>query len=134
MIHAANTAANTKWRVVYGYETEKTSFALTALPAAILLAAIGNATADAVHGYVLAGTTTNSKDGAQACFGLEGISKYRLGNEFDFYSEVSYTQELAKTTNGVSFAGTVMGNTYRHYSDCIARFPKWQSTSIFGSI
>lgn len=97
---------------------KKSAFALKALPAAVLLAAtFGNATAGEVHGYFRAGAGTNSKDGAQACFGLEGISKYRLGNECDFYGEVGYTQELAKAANGVSFAGTVMGNIYSPYSD-----------------
>ncbi len=61
------------------------------------------------HGYVRFGVGQNtSSHGEQACFGLQGIAKYRLGNECDFIGEVAYTKELAKTANGVSIVGTAM--------------------------
>ena len=64
------------------------------------------------HGYVRAGYGENSEHDRQSCFGLPGISKYRLGNECDFYGEVGYSGELAKLENGSSFAGTIMESAY----------------------
>lgn len=64
------------------------------------------------HGYARAGTGHNSGNGAQACFGLQGVAKYRLGNECETYGEAAYTREIAKSGNGASFVGTVMANIY----------------------
>ncbi len=51
----------------------------------------------------------NSKGSrSQECFGLQGVPKYRFGNECDIYGEFSYTKELAKSSNGTSFVGTAM--------------------------
>lgn len=69
------------------------------------------------HGYFRAGVGSNSKGGSQACFGLEGVPKYRFGNECDLYGEFGYTKELAKAGNGASFVGTVMASTYSPSSD-----------------
>jgi maltoporin len=69
------------------------------------------------HGYFRVGAGSNSDKGSQACFGLEGVSKYRFGNECDFYAEFAYTKELAKSSNGASFVGTVMANSYSPTSD-----------------
>jgi maltoporin len=87
------------------------------LTAAILLA-LGAASAHAdvtqgeFHGYFRAGAGSNSEKGSQACFGLNGVAKYRYGNECDTYGEFSYTKELAKSANGTQFVGTFMPNFY----------------------
>ena len=60
------------------------------------------------HGYTRFGIGQNTSHGDQACFGLQGVAKYRLGNECEFYGEVAYTKELGKTANGVSIVGTAM--------------------------
>lgn len=69
------------------------------------------------HGYFRAGVGSNDKGGSQACYGLEGVPKYRFGNECDIYGEFAYTKELAKAANGASFVGTVMASTYSPSSD-----------------
>lgn len=86
---------------------------LKLLPAAIaLIASAGQAGASDVegefHGYLRTGVGHNSSGGEQACFGLEGVAKYRLGNECDSYGELLYTKELVKSANGASFVGTFM--------------------------
>lgn len=68
-------------------------------------------------GYFRAGAGTNSGGGSQACYGLEGVPKYRFGNECDLYAEFGYVKELAKSSNGASFVGTVMAATYAPMSD-----------------
>ncbi|MES2102784.1 MAG: carbohydrate porin [Pseudomonadota bacterium] len=95
---------------------------LKALPAAMIMA-FSMASAHAsdaegeFHGYFRAGAGQNSSNGSQACFGLEGVPKYRLGNECDLYGEFGYTKELARSANGVSFVGTVMATIYSPTSD-----------------
>ena len=61
------------------------------------------------HGYLRTGAGHASAGGEQACFGLEGVAKYRLGNECDSYGELIYSKELAKSANGASFVGNFMG-------------------------
>jgi maltoporin len=68
-------------------------------------------------GYFRAGVGTNSGGGSQACYGLQGVPKYRFGNECDIYGEFGYTKELARAANGSSFVGTIMASTYAPYSD-----------------
>lgn len=87
---------------------------LTTLPAAIaLIFTVGQAAASDAegefHGYLRTGAGHNSSGGQQACFGLEGVAKYRLGNECDSYGELLYTKELVKSANGASFVGNFMG-------------------------
>lgn len=64
------------------------------------------------HGYFRLGTGSNRGSDptreSQACFGLEGVAKYRLGNECDFLAEVAYTREVASLSGGTSLVGTVM--------------------------
>lgn len=82
--------------------------------------AVGSACASDVegefHGYFRVGSGsnlgTNSTRGSQACFGLEGVAKYRLGNECDLTAEFAYIRELAKLSGGASFVGTVMAGAY----------------------
>ena len=86
---------------------------LKAIPAAIALVfTVGQASASDAegefHGYFRAGAGHNSSSGQQACFGLEGVGKYRLGNECDSYGELLYTKEVAKSASGASFVGTFM--------------------------
>lgn len=69
------------------------------------------------HGYFRAGVGSNSEGGKQACYGLEGVPKYRFGNECDIYGEFAYTKEVAKSANGASFVATVMASTYSPTSD-----------------
>jgi maltoporin len=91
---------------------------MTMQAAAVLLAlgAMQAAQADVTqgeyHGYFRAGAGANAEKGSQACFGLNGVAKYRLGNECDTYGEFSYTKEIVKSANGTSFVGTVMPNFY----------------------
>lgn len=68
-------------------------------------------------GYFRAGVGSNSGGGSQACYGLEGVPKYRFGNECDLYGEFGYTRELARGANGVSFVGTLMTSIYSPTSD-----------------
>ncbi len=63
-------------------------------------------------GYFRSGAGSNSEDGAQACFGLNGVAKYRFGNECDTYGEFGYSKEMVKAANGTSFVGTVMANFF----------------------
>lgn len=82
--------------------------------AVVLVAGIGGTAAgegleEGFHGYVRLGTGWNrGEGGAQACFGLEGVPKYRLGNECDFNSDIGYGSELMKFSNGVSLSGLAM--------------------------
>lgn len=71
------------------------------------------------HGYFRAGVgATSAKGGRQACFGLGGnTSRYRLGNECDAFGILSYTKEMVKTDDGVSFVGTVGVRSYAPNSD-----------------
>ncbi|WP_317202978.1 carbohydrate porin, partial [Janthinobacterium sp.] len=92
------------------------------LPVAVALAfsAVTVHASDAVgefSGYFRAGVGSNDKSGKQACYGLEGVPKYRFGNECDLYGEFAYTKELAKSSNGASFVGTVMTSIYSPTSD-----------------
>jgi maltoporin len=94
------------------------------LPAMIALACCATAgvaqASDAegeFHGYGRAGVGSNSEGGSQACFGLEGVPKYRFGNECDIYGEFAYTREMFKAANGASFVGTVMASVYNDQSD-----------------
>ncbi len=87
------------------------------LGAAVPLAlAFGIAHADVTQGeysgYFRAGAGSNSEKGSQACFGLNGVAKYRFGNECDTYGEFAYTKEMVKSANGTSFVGTIMPNFY----------------------
>jgi maltoporin len=75
-------------------------------------AAHADVTQGEYHGYFRAGAGSNSEKGSQACFGLNGVAKYRYGNECDTYGEFSYTKEMAKSANGTSFVGTIMPNFY----------------------
>ncbi len=97
---------------------------LKTLPAALVLAlstgagAVYASDADGeFHGYFRAGVGTNSADGKQACYGLEGVAKYRLGNECDSDGEFGYTKELLKAANGASFVGTFWAAAYTPTSD-----------------
>jgi maltoporin len=88
---------------------------LKMLPAAIALIVAGGPAraSDAegeFHGYFRTGAGHNSARGEQACFGLEGVAKYRLGNECDSYGEFLYTKEVAKSASGASFVANFMGN------------------------
>ena len=63
------------------------------------------------NGYVRSGTGANrgsGESGSQACFGLQGVPKYRLGNECDFSGEIGYGSELVKFSNGASLGGFAM--------------------------
>lgn len=88
---------------------------LRVLPLALAIAATagGAAASDAegeLHGYFRTGVGHNTGGGEQACFGLEGVAKYRLGNECDSYGEFLYTKEVMKSANGASFVANFMGN------------------------
>lgn len=62
-------------------------------------------------GYVRANAGSNSKGGAQTCFGLAGAgAKYRLGNECGVYGEVLFGQELATTESGAVIRANAMFN------------------------
>lgn len=91
--------------------------AVIALAGATLGQANATDAAGEYFGYFRAGVGSNSAGGSQACFGLEGVSKYRLGNECDFYGEFGYRKELVKASNGASFVGTVMANAWSPTSD-----------------
>ncbi|MBA5690145.1 maltoporin [Rugamonas apoptosis] len=98
---------------------------LKALPLALTLAlAASAARADAghdeegFHGYLRAGAGSSSSHGPQNCYSLGGNTmKYRLGNECDAYFEGGYTQEFAKTPDGVSFVGTLWANEWNAGSE-----------------
>lgn len=96
----------------------KTGVRNTTVKLAVLLAAgamqcaHADVTKGEYSGYFRAGAGSNSKDGSQACFGLEGVAKYRFGNECDTYGEFAYTKEMLKAANGASFVGTIMPNFY----------------------
>jgi maltoporin len=98
--------------------TTKGKFAIKASKLAVLLAlgaaqfAHADVTQGEYFGYFRAGAGSNSEKGAQACFGLNGVSKYRFGNECDTYGEFGYAKEMVKAANGTSFVGTVMANFY----------------------
>jgi maltoporin len=42
---------------------------------------------------------------------------YRLGNECDSFTELGYTQQLAKSANGATFVGTFWADAYKNSSD-----------------
>lgn len=61
------------------------------------------------NGYIRAGVGSNSNKGQQTCFGLAGAGgKYRLGNECDFFSEVSFGYTLPKAEDGATFKALLM--------------------------
>ena len=96
--------------------------------AAVMGTAIGSACASDAegefHGYFRLGSGSNegedSSRGSQACFGLEGVPKYRLGNECDLTAELAYTREFARLSGGTSFVGTVMAGAYHATSPAIS--------------
>ena len=96
--------------------------------AAVMVTASGNVWASdeegEFHGYFRLGGGSNlganSTRGAQACFGLEGVPKYRLGNECDLTAEVAYTREIARLSDGISFVGTAMAGAYHATSPAIS--------------
>jgi maltoporin len=95
-----------------------------ALPVALCLAFSNGAHADpyndteGFHGYLRAGVGSSNAGGPQSCYGLGGNTmSYRLGNECDSYTEFGYTHELAKSSNGASFVGTVWVDAYKNGSD-----------------
>jgi maltoporin len=87
--------------------------------AALLATACGSTHAiepEGLHGYVRLGHGAHRdahawRDG-QACFGLEGVAKYRLGNECDFNAELGYTGELARPAGGAILAATAMARAF----------------------
>lgn len=81
--------------------------AVAALGASISYAWASDAEGE-FHGYLRVGSGSTSENGSQACFGLEGVAKYRLGNECDFNGEASYTKELFRTRGGIGIVGTAM--------------------------
>ena len=88
---------------------------LKLLPLAVAIAAAaGQAGASDAegefHAYFRTGAGHSTGGGEQACFGLDGVAKYRLGNECDSYGEFRYTKEVAKSAIGASFVATFMGN------------------------
>jgi len=88
---------------------------LKAVPAALALIVAGGAARASeaegeFHAYFRTGAGHNSGGGEQACFGLEGVGKYRLGNECDSYGEFLYFKEVARSANGASFVAHFMGN------------------------
>ncbi len=93
------------------------------LSAVVLGGILGNAHASDAegefHGYsrLGIGSNTSSNNDEQACFGLQGVSKYRLGNECDFLAELAYTKELVKTSQGTSFVGTAMASVSNPTND-----------------
>ena len=92
------------------------------LPAALALALCAGAVqaddaSGTYFGYFRAGVGSNSEGGRQACYGLQGVPKYRFGNECDLYGEFGYTKEVAKSSNGSSFVATVMASVYSPTSD-----------------
>ncbi len=81
---------------------------LQVLAAAALAAFTTGASALDFHGYVRAGGGSTSGGGKLTCFALNGASsKYRLGNECEMYSEMTFNQNLYTQkdggANGVKF-------------------------------
>jgi maltoporin len=95
----------------------KTTLAVAAALACCATTAHAGDAEGTFSGYFRAGVGSNDGGGKQACFGLEGVPKYRFGNECDLYGEFGYTKELAKSANGSSFVGTVMTSIYSPTSD-----------------
>ncbi len=91
---------------------EKKLFSLVAAFIASLNGAWADEVKEGFHGYFRVGSGTTWENGSQACFGLEGVAKYRLGNECDFNGEVGYTKELARSSSGVGFFGTAMVSAF----------------------
>lgn len=98
--------------------------AVKTLPAAIVLALscgaahAGDHDDEGFHGYLRAGVGTSNHGGTQSCYGLGGISmSYRLGNECDSYTELGWTQTVAKAPNGATFVATVWADAYKNNSD-----------------
>jgi maltoporin len=61
------------------------------------------------NGYIRAGVGSNSNRGQQTCFGLAGAGgKYRLGNECDFFTEVSFGYTLPQASDGATFKAVLM--------------------------
>ena len=99
-------------------------FIRRSLPAALALAlscgaaVAGDHEPEGFHGYVRAGGGTSNHGGTQTCYGLGGITMaYRLGNECDSFTELGYTQQLAKAANGATFVGTFWTDAYKNSSD-----------------
>ncbi len=58
------------------------------------------------HGYVRSGTGGNSEGGDQVCFSMPGAGapgKFRLGNECEHYSELTFSQEVYKDEEDGSY-------------------------------
>lgn len=81
----------------------KLSAIATAVAAATLSAAAWADQPFEFHGYMRAGVGTSDKGGSQACFGLPGVSKYRLGNECENYGELAFDLNAWKSNTSDAY-------------------------------
>ncbi|GGX91778.1 carbohydrate porin [Massilia dura] len=92
--------------------------AALALAFACATAAASDHDTEGFHGYLRAGIGNSNHGGTQSCYGLGGITTtYRLGNECDSFTELGYTQEVAKAANGATFVATVWATAFKNSSD-----------------
>ena len=71
-----------------------------------------------ITGYVRGALGVNSQSGSAACFKLPGaISKYRMGNECDYYGEILFEQGLNKLENDSEIKAHVMVSAYQPLND-----------------
>ena len=84
----------------------------------LLVCSSFNAHALDIAGYVREALGVNSHSGSASCYKLPGtITKYRLGNECDYYGEVLFEQGLNKLENDSEIKAHVMVSAYQPIND-----------------
>lgn len=86
------------------------------------------------HGYLRSGVGVNGKGGDQVCFQAPGAkSKYRLGNECETYSELSFSEQVYKDKDGATFKlGATMAFVVDAAEDWEQFNPAWREVYVEG--
>lgn len=96
---------------------------------ALVLCSSMQAQAIEFSGYYRLGAGGTTKGGTQSCFQLPGArSKYRLGNECEQWSELAFSHESEKLSDGSTLSGMVMGGFYNP----IGHMPKFKDSNEHG--
>ncbi|SEQ62826.1 maltoporin [Azotobacter beijerinckii] len=80
-------------------------------------------------GYYRLGVGGNTNGSTQSCFKLPGArSKYRLGNECELWSELTWDHDFVQLADGSTLSGLVMGGFYNP----IGHMPKFKDSNEHG--
>lgn len=116
-------------------------FKLSAIAAAVAAATLSTAASAAAvdfHGYMRSGVGASSEGGQQTCFKLAGaLTKYRLGNECETYSELAFDVNAWKSASSEAYASlhTMMALSVDQKQDWEGATPAWRQAWVeFGNV